>query len=210
VADALGLFTGEVASLTAYADDGSAQRVFALSIQKPDDLMRVLRTTLSSLIVADDASGGVRYLDLSYPIKDPATGEQRRNFYYVAVTPTTVFVAPRKSLLREAMRRSENSGAGSQSLLANPEFARLRPELPEKLSGFAGADLSHLPWDKMLANFAAQMAAAAKQSKDPNNPPPNLDWLKQLKPGVFSRHLHVSVSGWWKDSNGVYFDSLMD
>jgi hypothetical protein len=36
--------------------------------------------------------------------------------------------------------------------------------------------------------------------------PPSAERLQAIKPGLFSRHLHVSANGWWKDSNGIYFD----
>jgi hypothetical protein len=30
-----------------------------------------------------------------------------------------------------------------------------------------------------------------------------------VKPEAFSRHFHTAIYGWWKDSNGVYFDSFV-
>jgi heme O synthase-like polyprenyltransferase len=35
------------------------------------------------------------------------------------------------------------------------------------------------------------------------------DYFNLLKPEVFFRHLHAAISGWWKDSNGIYFDSYI-
>lgn len=204
IEDALGLFTGEIASSTAFsADDGSPQRVFAITIQKPQDLLRVLRAVGASVIVSEETSGTTTFLDVSYPYQDPVTGKQRRSFYYVAVTPHTLFAAQRKATLREAMQR-ENAKPGAISV--DPEFARMRALLPEKLSGMGGADFSRIPWDKVIAYYSQQMAAS-QQGKAASVPP--IDWSKLVKSDVFSRHLRLSVSGWWKDANGVYVDSYL-
>jgi hypothetical protein len=204
IEDALGLFTGEIASSTEFgADDGSPQRTFAITIQKQQDVLRVLRALGASMIVSEDTSGTTTFLDFSYPFQDPVTGKQRRSFYYIAVTPHMLFAAQRKVTLREAMQR-ENAKPGAVS--ADPEFARMRGMLPEKLSGLGGADFARVPWDKVIAYYGQQMAAS-QQAKGSAVPP--IDWSKLIKSDVFSRHLRLSVSGWWKDANGVYFDSYL-
>jgi hypothetical protein len=211
VADALALFTGEIASLTTFAEDGSAQRTFAVTIQKKQDVLRVLRATLAAMIVAEDTSGDTTYLDLSFPYRDSATGQQRRSFYYVAVTPDIVFAAQRKAALRIAIERFGGKSSGAAH---DPELVRMRSLLPEKLSALSVADMSRISWDKVLANFDKQLTDAAKQSTDASKqqaPPsePQFDWMKLIKPEVLSRHLHGMVSGCWKDSNGVYCDSYL-
>ena len=211
VADALALFTGEIASLTTFADDGSAQRTFAVTIQKKQDVLRVLRATLAAMIVAEDTSGDTTYLDLSFPYRDSATGQQRRSFYYVAVTPDMVFAAQRKAALRIAIERFGGKSSGSAP---DPELVRMRSLLPEKLSALSVADMSRIPWDKVIAIYAKQLTDAAKQSagaSNQSNPPsePQFDWVKLIKPEVLSRYLHGMVSGCWKDANGVYCDSYL-
>jgi hypothetical protein len=204
IENALGLFTGEIASSTAFsAEDGAPQRTFAITIQKQQDVLRVLRAVGASMIASEDTSGTTTFLDVSYPYQDPVTGKQRRSFYYVAVTPHVLFAAQRKATLREAMQR-ENAKPGAVS--ADPEFARMRAMLPEKLSGMGGADFARIPWDKVIAYYGQQMAAS-QQAKGAAAPP--VDWSKLVKTDVFSRHLRLSVSGWWKDANGVYFDSYL-
>jgi hypothetical protein len=49
----------------------------------------------------------------------------------------------------------------------------------------------------------------AEAAKDSTSPPPSLDWLQALKPEVLTRHVHSGISGWWKDSHGIYFDSYI-
>ena len=208
IPDALQLFTGEVASATSFADDGSDLKAYAISIQKPQDVLRILRAAGGSFIVGEDTSGTTTYLDLVYPNTDSKTGAKKREFYYVAVTPTMLFAAPRKALIRQAMERlnAKPDAASASGILSTGELAHERSLLPEKLSGLTAADLSKIPWDKVIAHVADEMAKAAKDS---TNPPPSTDWLQAVKPEVLTRHIHTGINGWWKDSHGLYFDSYL-
>jgi len=206
IADALGLFTGEIGSVSSYSDDGTQEQLYAATIQKPEAVLRILRAVIGSMIVGEDSSGATTTLDIAYPYKDPETGRQRKKFYYVAVTPQTVLVAPRKAMLRHAMQQLDPASGDPPpgGVFANPEFSQLRSLLPGKLSGLSGADFQQIPWDKVLANLENQWAEAAKQSN--GQQPPD---LSSLKPEVITQHLHVALSGWWKDASGVYFDSYI-
>jgi hypothetical protein len=209
VTDALQIFTGEVASRTAYADDGSELKTYAISIQKSQDLLRILHAFGGGFIVSEDTSGDTTFLDFAIPSTDPKTGEKQRDFYYVAVSPSMIFASPRKTAIREAVvRLNEKSGARpTAGLPANPEFTSLRALLPEKLSGLSAVDVTQIPWDKILARISQQSADAAKNATPPT--PPNTVWLQAIKPAVLTRHVHIGISGWWKDSSGIYFDSYV-
>jgi hypothetical protein len=208
VADAFQLFTGEIASETSFADDGSDRRSYAVSIQKPQDVLRILRAAGGGFIVGEDTSGDTTYLDLVYPYADPKTGLKRREFYCVAVTPNMLFAAPRKAVIREAVSRlnAKPDGTPASGILANPELSHERAFLPEKLSGLSAVDILQIPWDKIVAHYSHEMAEAAKNSTAPH---PSTDWLQAVKPEVLTRHIHAGMSGWWKDSNGIYFDSYL-
>jgi hypothetical protein len=205
IPDALKLFTGEFASTTYYTEDGTAEQVFAATIQKPDAVLRVIRALIGTMIVGEDSSGSTTFLDVAYPYTDPSTHQRRRKFYYVAVTPQAILAAPRKALLREALQRLMPQAADPPAgVFANPQYVQLRSRLPEKLSGLGGADLTQIPWGKLMQNFADQISKAGAQAN--GQPPPD---LSSLKLDTISRYLHISVSGWWKDANGVYFDSYI-
>ena len=210
VDDALHLFTGEFATESLTADDGSWPRVYAVTIQRPQDVLRVLRAAVSKQIVAENTEGDTTILDLSYPERDPVSGQQKPHFLYVAVTPQMIFVAPKKAMLRDAMARhnAKSGSSPSADLYSNAELNRLRARLPEKLSGLSAADLARIPWDKVFLWISQQINEDAKGSKEPTQQ--SSDWLKLVKIEAFASHLHAAVSGWWKDSNGIYFDSYLE
>ena len=212
ITDAFQLFTGEVASATSFGNDGAALRTYAISIQKPQDVLRILRAAGGGFIVGEDTSGTTTYLDLVFPDTDPKTGAKKREFYYVAVTPTMLFAAPRKALIRQAMARlgskpdtAKPDIAPAAGILSTGALAQERSLLPEKLSGLSAADIAQIPWDKVMAHLAEEMAKA----RDSTTPPPSTDWLQMVKPEVLTRHIHTGISGWWKDSHGIYFDSYI-
>ncbi|HYL67533.1 MAG TPA: hypothetical protein VEX69_00065 [Candidatus Limnocylindria bacterium] len=209
LSDALQLFTGEVASETTFAEDGTATRIYAVTIQKSKDVLRVLRAIVGTMIVAEDTAGDTTFLDLSFPGTDAATGQQKRTFFYIAVTPEMIYAAPRKAMVRGAMARlhADPSSAAPREISSNPDLNHLRTLLPERLSGLNAADMSHFPWEKLYNQYKQLAAAAAKNSKDANSTAN--DYWNLVKPEVFSRHFHTAIYGWWKDSNGVYFDSFV-
>jgi hypothetical protein len=209
VSDALQLFTGEVASEMTYSEDGSSVRIYAVTIQKPKEVLRVLRAIVGTMIAAEDTAGDTTFLDLSFPGTDPVTGREKRTFYYIAVAPEMIYAAPRKAMVREALARLQaNSGTTApREISSNPDLNHMRALLPEKLSGLSAADMSHFPWEKVIARYEQLGAGAARDPKDSGSSA--TDYWKLVKPEVFSRHFHTAIYGWWKDSNGTYFDSFV-
>jgi hypothetical protein len=214
IQDALDLFTGEVASATSFSDDGEQQRVFAATIQKPDSVLRILRAVLGPMTLAEDSFGDATTLDIAYPYRDPLTGFTRRKMYYVAVTPQMLLVAPRKVMLRETIEAlkstASNAAPSGKGIFADPEYAKMRSLLPEKLSGLGAENLAQIPWDAVWANFSQQLQQGSKQSHASKTAySPDYSWMKLVNPDVIPRHLHIAVSGWWKDASGVYFDAYV-
>jgi len=204
IPDALNLFTGEIASADLFADDGTVEQVYAVGIQKPESVLRVLRAVIGTMIVGEDSSGTTTFLDLAYPYTDPNTHMQRKKFYYAAVTPHMILTAPHKTLLRQALGRltssAETADPPAAGVLANPAYAQFRANLPEKLSGMSGADMSNIPLDKILHRLMSQTGQTTDQQL--------LD-LSRMNLDLLSHYMHISVGGWWKDSTGVYFDSYI-
>lgn len=209
IPDALALLTGEVASVSTYSDDGTATPLYAVTIQKPEASLRILRAILGSKITTEDSSGSTTYLDIAIPYTDPQTGTQRKTFYYAAVTPELLLAASKKALLRQTIERlsAEANAAPAAGIFANPEYSQIRSRLPGKLSGLAGSDLTQIPWAAVLARYGDQLTQAGKKTN--GSQPPDVSWLKLLKPDLIPEHLHMTLGGWWKDSSGLYFESYI-
>ncbi|MGA9885277.1 MAG: hypothetical protein WBQ34_16300 [Candidatus Acidiferrales bacterium] len=215
IPDALDLFTGEVASASSFSEDGTQERTFAATIQKPESVLHILRAVLGPMTLAEDTFGSATVLDIAYPYGDPATGLQRRKMYYVAVTPQMLLVAPRKVVLRDTLESlSASSNAAAQpakGIFAEPQYAQMRALLPNKLSGLSAEDVTRIPWDALWQNFERQAEQSSKQAAHISKTGyfPDMSWMKLFNPDVVPRHLHMAVGGWWKDTNGVYFDSYV-
>jgi hypothetical protein len=201
---ALALLRGEVASVTSYSDAGFPEQTYAAAIRDPDAVLRIVRALAGSMIAAEDRSGNTTFLDIAYPYTDPASGSKRKKSYYLAVTPQMLLGAPRKAMLRQTLTglNSPTSAVARAGIFANPAYLQLRSGLPAKLSGLSATDLTQIPWDKVLARLQLQLTP----SKPASQAPPD---THSIDPAVISRHLHVMVSGTWKDSGGVYFDSYI-
>lgn len=203
--DALQLFTGEIGSRTSYSDDGEWQKSFAIAIQKQPEVLRLLHTAVGSYINNEKTEGDITFLEFSAPSRGQG-GNSDRPLYYVAVTPHVICGSPEKATLRETLARvsARPMDAHSADGPAIQDWNQLRAHLPEKLSGMSGADLSQLSWGKYIQRYQQQVAEATKDSNSGAT-----DYFALLKPELFFRHLHAAISGWWKDSNGIYFDSYI-
>jgi hypothetical protein len=204
ITDALTLFSGETASTLAIGDDGTTQQMFIVTVKKQDEVLRMLRAVLGTMIATEDTSGSTTFLDLTYPYKDPATGTQRREFYYVAVGPKAVVIGKRKAKVRAMMDALNASGdkPAATGIFADKEYLEMRSVLPEKLSALGFTDFRALPVDKLVANFMTQMQSGAGDAKDA----PDMSWLKGINGDLIARHIRMSVRGSWKDAHGIYFD----
>ncbi len=163
IEDTLKLFTGEITSVTSYSEDGAPQALYAVTIQKPEAVLRILRAVAGRMITAEDSAGATTYLDVAYPYRDPVSGTQRRKFYYAAVTPNMILVAPRKAMLRQAASLLASPAGAPAGALANPMYQQLRTRLPQNLTALSAADLTQIPWDKLAANLETQLEQGAKK-----------------------------------------------
>jgi len=206
---ALALTSGEFGTMqTSPALDPDKKVFFAGILNKPESL-KLIRTMLSDRLTSERNEGNVTYLKISLKGSQGAAGVAQWKFYHLAVTPELLLGASKSETLRGML--SQPRPAGANSLPANLTAARAK--FPEKLIGFSYYDLQKLDWPAVQQSWKAQMTKAVAESKSTDAVGKTKmlnDWMSNLNPSVFPRHLHSMTGGSWKDASGVHFDEWLD
>lgn len=219
VPEMMKLLSGEFAAVELEPGLDFSQKMFLISIDKPDDVLHLIRAMMTDSISNEEQVGPVTYLAVLSPLtpKKAGTAAPSRKFWYVGVGPHLLVIAPRKAMARETMARFESADHAG-SLLTDPRFLASRNRLPQNLSGLSYSDLSKVDWTKLqkqveeYSQAAATQAAANPSNADQKQEVAKIvgDLWKQWPLQMFSRYVHSSYGGWWKDRHGVYFDSYME
>ena len=211
--DALGLLTGEFASMETSPSMDTEKQVYFLGLRNKPETLKLMRTLFSDRLASERNEGNVTYLKLSLGGNQSSAGVAQWHFFNLAVTPDLILGASRTEALREVLA-NRGKGAAFPGLASVPQFRTGRAQFPENLTGLGYFDFQKVDWQALkdrlvedtkknsLANGAdsSQKAAAGKAS----------DWLVQVNPQVLSRHLHYSSSASWKDSKGIHWDQWVE
>ncbi|HEV2491150.1 MAG TPA: hypothetical protein VGT03_15195 [Candidatus Acidoferrales bacterium] len=215
-ADAFRLFTGEMAVIRVNPAMDPSRMVYALSIQQPDKVLGVLRKILAKANPEEKQEGDTTYFTLAAPSMQPAASTPpgtaaEPDSYTLAVSPSMLIVAKGQDLVRDAVSRSRAASAPSAALSGDAGYQKARPSLPGKLNSLSYTDLAHFNWEKIASDYQKQIneqaQAAARNAGKPA--PPVMDFLGSFDWQAISRYLHFALSGGWKDSTGIYFDSYI-
>jgi hypothetical protein len=213
VPDALGLLTGEFASMQTSPSMDTAKQVYFFGIRKKPETLRLMRTVFSEQITSERNEGDVTFLKISLGGKQSGAGTAQWNFFNVAVTQDMILGATRIETLREVLagRAHASTMAGLASV---PQFQAGRAQFPGNLSGLGYFDFQKVDWqaarDRWMQDVKkSAMAKTVSTSKEavPSAAP---DWLGQMNLQVVSRHLHYSSSVSWKDAKGIHWDQWVE
>jgi hypothetical protein len=213
VPDALGLLTGEFASMQSSPSMDSTKQVYFFGIRKKTETLKLMRTVLSDQITSERNEGDVTFLKISLGGKQGSAGSAQWNFFNLAVTSDMIVGANRIETLREVLsRRAQASTAAS--LATVPQFQAGRAQFPEKLNSLSYFDFQKVDWQAVKDRWIeeAKKSSVAKSVSTSQNSLPSTapDWLAQLNLQVVSRHLHYSSSVSWKDSKGIHWDQWVE
>lgn len=213
VTDALGLLSGEFASMQTNAALESEKQVYFFGVRKKAETLKLMRTVFSEQMTDERNEGDVTFLKISLGGKQGSTGSAQSNFFYLAVTPDMMLGANRLEAVREVLanRVKTSGGAGLASV---PQFRAGRARFQENIDGITYFDFQKVDWQALKErwvaeakkNAATKTASAAKGAA----PPTVTDWLAQVNPRVFPRHLHYSSSVSWKDAKGIHWDQWVE
>jgi hypothetical protein len=213
VPDALGLLTGEIASMQTNPSMDSAKQVYFFGIRKKPETLKLMRTVFSDQLTSERNEGDVTFLKISLGGKQGSAGVAQWNFFNLAVTSDMILGANRIETLREVLSNRAHASTAA-GLATVPQFQADRAQFPENLNGLSYFDFQKVDWQALKDRWAEEakkssVAKSVNSSKDavPSAAP---DWLAQINPQVFSRHLHYSSSGSWKDAKGIHWDQWIE
>ena len=213
--NALGLFTGEFASLQTSPSLDSAKQVFFFSIRSKPDVLKLLRATLGERVSSERNEGDATLLKISLSGNQTSAGVAQWNFFQIAVTPDMVIGASSIDALRETLAyRLKASATGG--LAGVPQFQTNRGSAPPNLIGMSYFDFQKVDWQAAKDHWLQQakkppiakgVAGVGTTSTGPSTIP---DWLSQINVQALSRHLHTSWSVSWKDATGIHWDQWIE
>jgi hypothetical protein len=207
--DALALTSGEFGTIQTSPALDPDKKIFFAGIRNKPESLKLIRTVLSDRLTSERNEGIVTYLKISLKGNQGSKGVAQWNFYHLAVTPDLLLGASKSETLRGML--SQPRPAGTSSLPASLQASRAL--FPEKLIGFSYYDLQKLDWPALQQNWKAQMTKAATESQSTDAAQKTkalTDWLNNINPAVFPRHLHSMTGASWKDATGVHFDEWLD
>lgn len=213
-ADALGLFTGEFATIRVNTAADPTRAVYAFTIQHPDKVVMLLQHIIPGASAKQNQDGDTTYVTITFPQHAQAlqTPPAEPSVFFFAVTPSMVIAAKHQDLARDAVARLRvpPGSAQSGSLSNDPGFKNARAAMPPKLTSLAYSDLTDFNWISLLNNIQKQIDQAQAAARKAGKPaPPPVDLFQGFDPKIISRYLHTSSGSAWKDSTGIYFESAI-
>jgi len=213
VPEALGLLTGEFASMQTSPSMDSAKQVYFFGIRKKPETLKLMRTIFGEQLTSERNEGDVTFLKVSLGGKQSGAGVAQWSFFNLAVTQDMIVGSSRIETLREVLsnRAPASTAAGLASM---PQFRAGRKQFPENLNGLSYFDFQRIDWQALKDRWIedAKKGSVAKTVSTSKNDLPSAasDWLAPINPQVFARHLHYSSSVSWKDSKGIHWDQWVE
>jgi hypothetical protein len=212
-AEAIALLTGEVATMQTSPSLDTAKQVYFFGIRKKPETLKLFRTIAAEQLTSERNEGDVTFLKISLGGKDGAAGTAQWNFFNLAVTPEMIIGASRIETLREVLATRAN-GPASGGIAAVPQFQANRAKYPENLNTLSYLDFQKIDWqgakDRWIEEAKKSSMAKSMNASKTTEPSTTPDWLAQINPQVFARHLHYSSSVSWKDSKGIHWDQWVE
>ncbi len=215
IPDALALFSGEFASIQANPAMDPQKAVYFVGIRNKQNSLKLLRTIFGDKIGSERNEGDATFLKVSLSGGQSNSGIAQWNFYHLVVTPDFVLASSRGETLREFLARRSSANASAQAGLP-PAFQAARAQFPAAIDGISFMNFQKIDWPGLKTRWIEEVQKAGKPTRkaiserqeSPANQVP--DWLNQVNPDVFPRHLHFLAGASWKDSKGIHLDEWLE
>jgi hypothetical protein len=215
--DALGLLSGEFASMETSPSMEPGKQVFFLGIRKKPETLKLIRALCGDQLTSERNEGDVTFMKISLGGKQGNAGVAQWHFFNLAVTSDMIVGASKTDTLRELLANRAKPGSAA-GLAGVPQFQAGRSKYPENLMGLSYFDFQKVDWqalkDRWLEeakkNSAAKSAGLAQKPEPTPTNAAAIEWLSQADAKVFARHLHYSTSVSWKDAKGMHWDQWVE
>jgi hypothetical protein len=207
--EALGLLSGEFASMQTSPVVDPQKAVYVIGIRKKPETLKLIRTIFSDQVTSERSEGDATFLKISLKGGQGGAGVAQWNFYHLAVTPDFILGASRYETLREQLAQASATPAPG----ATSQFQTVRAAYPERLDGLNFFDFQKVDWPALKDRWILEAKKAAeKQSSAPQKAAADRipDLLGGANPQVFPRHLHFMAGASWKDAKGIHFDQWLE
>ena len=204
---ALGLFTGEFASLQSSSTLDPGKQVYVVGIRKKPEMLKLLRAGFADRISGERAESETSFLRISEGGMESSAGTASWKYYHVGVTNDLIVAASRNDSVRETLAQ-QNSGGG----VAPASWQAARTKFPEAINGLSFLDFQKIDWSAAKTRWNAEPGKTATGSRADHSSHSGAvaDAFKASDPQPFVRHLHLAVGASWKDTQGVHFDGWIE
>jgi hypothetical protein len=216
IPDALALFSGEFASIQSNPSMDPLKAVYYLGIRNKPDTLKLLRTIFSDKLGSERSEGDTTFVKVSLGGSQNTTGVAQWNFYHLAITPTFVVASSRSDTLREFLARRSSANTAAQPILP-PAFQTARAQFPADVAGLAFVNFQKIDYQALKTRWIEEAKKSPERTtkKSANALPQSTstqvpEWLLNLNPDVFPRHLHYLAGSSWKDTKGIHFDEWLE
>jgi hypothetical protein len=211
--DALNLPSGEFASIQNNRVLDPQKAVYYLGIRKKPETLHLIRSIFGDQLSSERNEGDTTFLKVSHGGGQSSTGVAQWNFYHLAVRPNFILGTSRNETLREFLAKSPLLDAPAHLDLP-PAYLAARAQFPETLNSISFLNFQKIDWPGLKARWIDQAgklsekktSTAAEKSVTSKVP----DWLANVNPEVFPRHLHFIAGASWKDSKGIHVDEWLE
>jgi hypothetical protein len=211
ITDAIALFGGEIAVIQLDPDAVSPSHMFAMSISDPEKVSALVRKYGSDSLVEDSHENGVTLFKSKPAADSPAassTAPPTAPSYYAITPHFLLYGNDKKTLLNAAKSDSAAGPLRASSLTDNPEISTMRAALPSDLLALSITDYSRENWAAEIVKSLGETEQSDKSKLSPEDIQ-FFDMVKKFSASALGKMmLRKSVSGWWKDADGIHYEGL--
>jgi hypothetical protein len=207
---AIGLFSGEFASLQSSSAFDPAKRVSVVGIREKAATLKLLRTGLAERVAGEHSEGDTTFLKISEGGMASAAGTASWKYYHLAVTPDVIVASAHDQSVRETLAAGKRTSA--ENALVPLAWQQARKQFPKTVNGLGFFDFQKIDWTTLKERWIAgsRKAPTSGGAQQQAAADAFANAMKDLDPRVFPRHLHLSASASWKDAQGVHFDGWIE